>query len=299
LRVSRHRPESEKLGQRLSEAEYLGLKEALGREDVQLVTRFIPGDGEGPVPADTRRRLLVEQRQMVRDKNWAMLRLLEGIELEQAARGGSPRLWEHWPCEWGELLYDLGAHDSDDGVIGNSDGLAVIRELLLGREANVEDRRQLGEHSPILRRVLNAQSGHRFPAFFLPTLHHLYELTLLARGNTGYGDVMLEGWVVTSLRPLGRAVALQYLSRERGPLTEAEAALLADARTSARDLLPGVKRWQPSAMQWKGMSELERVVLRGRLGRDEEGDRMHPLPAKHSFRAEQDALGHYRLPGWE
>ncbi|GAQ92468.1 hypothetical protein KFL_010210010, partial [Klebsormidium nitens] len=124
-RVSRHRPVSEKLGQPLSEAEYLGLKEALGREDVLLVTRFIPGDGEGPVPADTRRRLLVEQRQMVRDKNRAMLRLLEGIELEQAARGGSPRLWEHWPCEWGELLYDLGAHDSDDGIIGHSDGLAV------------------------------------------------------------------------------------------------------------------------------------------------------------------------------
>jgi hypothetical protein len=155
-RVSRHRPESEKLGQRLNEAEYLGLKEALGREDVLLVTRFVPGNGEGPVPAETRRRLLVEQRQMVRDKNRAMLRLLEGIELEQAARGGSPQLWEHWPCEWGELLYDLGAHDSDDGIIGHSDGLAVVRELLLGKDASVEDRRQLGEHSPILRRVLDA-----------------------------------------------------------------------------------------------------------------------------------------------
>jgi hypothetical protein len=155
-RVSRHRPESKKLGQPLSEAKYLGLKGALAREDVQLVTRFVPGDGEGPVPADTRRRLLVEQRQMVRDKNRAMLRLLEGIELEQAARGGSPRLWEHWPCEWGELLYDLGAHDSDDGIIGHSDGLAVVRELLLGEDASMEDRRQLGEHSPILLRVLDA-----------------------------------------------------------------------------------------------------------------------------------------------
>jgi hypothetical protein len=155
-RVSRHRPESEKLGQRLNEAEYLGLKEALGREDVLLVTRFVTGDGEGPVPAETRRRLLVEQRQMVRDKNRAMLRLLEGIELEQAARGGSPQLWEHWPCEWGELLYDLGAHDSDDGIIGHSDGLTVVRELLLGEDATVEDRGQLGEHSPILRRVLDA-----------------------------------------------------------------------------------------------------------------------------------------------
>ncbi|GAQ90961.1 hypothetical protein KFL_007070070 [Klebsormidium nitens] len=299
-RVSRHRPVSEKLGQRLSEGEYLGLKGSLANDDVRLVTRFVPGDGEGPVPANTRRRLLVEQRQMVRDKNRAMLRLLEGIELEQAARGGSPRLWEHWPCEWGELLYDLGAHDSDDGVIGHSDGLAVVRELLLGRDASVEDRRQLGEHSPILRRVLDAQGGHRFPAFFMLALHHLYELTLLARGNTGYGDGMQEGWVVAALRPLGRAVALQHLSRERGPLTEAEAASLAEARTSAQDLLPGVEGSQPNALQWEAMSQLvERGLLRGRLGRDEEGNRMHPLPAGHTFRAEQDALGHYALPGWE
>jgi hypothetical protein len=297
-RVSRHRPASEKLGQPLSEAEYLGLKGGLGREDGQLVTKFVPGDGEGPVPADTRRRLLVKQRQMVRDKNRAMLRLLEGIELEQAARGGSPRLWEHWPCEWGELLYDLRTHDSEDGIIGHSDGLAMVRELLLGKDAGVEDRRQLGEHSPILRRVLDAQGGLRFPAFFLPALHHLYELTLLARGNTGYGDGLLEGWVVASPRPLGRAVVLQHLSRERGPLTEAEAALLAEARTSARDLLPGVEGSQPNAGQWEAMSELERGVLRGRLGRDEEGNRMHPLPAGHTVRAKQDALGHYALPGW-
>jgi hypothetical protein len=175
----------------------------------------------------------------------------------------------------------------------------VVRELLLGEDATVEDRRQLGEHSPILRRVLDAQGGHRFPAFFLPALHHLYELTLLARGNTGYGDGLLEGWVVASLWPLGRAVELQHLSRDWGPLTEAEALLLAEDRTSAQDLLPGVEGSQPSVGQWEAMSELERGVLRGRLGRDEEGDRMHPLPPGHTFRAEQDALGHYALPGWE
>jgi hypothetical protein len=157
------------------------------------MTRFGPGDGEGPVLMETRRRLLVEQRQMVWNKNRAILRLLKGIELEQAARGGSPRLWKHWPCEWGELLYDLSAHDSDDGVIGHSGGLAVVRELLLGKDASVGDRRRLGEHFPILRRVLDAQGDLRFPAFFLPALHHLYELTLLARGNTGYDDEMLEG----------------------------------------------------------------------------------------------------------
>jgi hypothetical protein len=36
------------------------------------------------------------------------------------------------------LLYDLGAHDLNDGVIG---GLAVVRELLLGEDASIEDRR--------------------------------------------------------------------------------------------------------------------------------------------------------------
>jgi hypothetical protein len=109
----------------------------------------------------------------------------------------------------------------------------------------------------------------------------------------------LEGWVVAAPRPLGRAVELQHLSRERGPLTEAEAASLADAWTSARDLLPGVEGSQPTALQWKAMSEAERGVLRGRLRRDEEGDRMHPLPAGHTLGAEQNALGHYALPGWD
>jgi hypothetical protein len=124
-------------------------------------------------------------------------------------------------------------------------------------------------------------------------------LTLLSRGNTGYGDGNLEGWVVASLWPLGHAVALQHLSRERGPLTEAEATLLAEAWTSARDLLPGVEGSRPNAGQWEAMSEAERGVLRVRLGRDKEGDWMHPLPPGHTFRAEQDALGHYALPGWE
>jgi hypothetical protein len=296
-RLSRHRPVSEKLGRRLSEAEYLGLKAALGRGDVQLVTRFVPGDGEGPVPANTKRRLLVEQCQMVWDKIRAMLRLLEGIELEQAARGGSPRLWQHFPCEWGELLYDLGAHDSDDGIIGHSDGLVVVQELLLGKYAIVEDRRQLGEHSLILRRVLDAQGGLRFPAFFLPALHHLYELTLLARGNTGYGDAERDGWVIASLRPLGRAVELQHLSQERGPLSEAEAVLLAGARTAAQDGLSAVEGLQPNAVQWEAMGELERGLLRSRLGRDEEGDRMHPLPDGHTSKPSRTPSGTTRCRG--
>jgi hypothetical protein len=49
---------------------------------------------------------------MVREKNRAMLQLLEGIEADLERRGMSPRVWQHWPLEWAELLYDLGAHDS-------------------------------------------------------------------------------------------------------------------------------------------------------------------------------------------
>jgi hypothetical protein len=43
----------------------------------------------------------------------------------------------------------------------------------------------------------------------------------------------------------------------------------------------------------------ERSLLRERLGRDEEGDELHPSPAGHAFRAEQDALACYPFPGWE
>jgi hypothetical protein len=54
-RLSQHRPTSEKLGQRLSEAEYLELKAGLGREDVRVVRRFLPGEGEQqPVAEETR-----------------------------------------------------------------------------------------------------------------------------------------------------------------------------------------------------------------------------------------------------
>jgi hypothetical protein len=41
-----------------------------------------------------------------------------------------------------------------------------------------------------------------------------------------------------------------------------------------------------------------RSLLRVRLGRDEEGVELHPLPG-HGFRAEQDTLACYSFPGWE
>jgi hypothetical protein len=248
-----------------------------------VVRRFLPGEGEQqPVAAETRRRLLVQQRAMVREKNRAMLQLLAGIEADLGARAMSPRLWAHWPLEWGELLYDLGAHDSDCEIIGHSGGLAVVRRLLLGDGATLEDRRLLGAHSPILRRVLDAHGGTHFPRFFLPALHKLYELTLLARGGTGFEDAERDGWVVAALRPLGHAVELQRVAAER-PLIEQETALFTYAIATARSWLPGVETLEPCPAQWTDMTQRERDLLWRRLGLDEEGGRLHPLPPGHSF----------------
>jgi hypothetical protein len=56
---------------------------------------------------------------------------------------------------------------------------------------------------------------------------------------------------------------------------------------------------ESSPQQWERMSNHERSLLRERLGQDEQGVELHPLPAGHSFRAEQDALACYSFPGWE
>jgi hypothetical protein len=88
-----HRPMLKRLGQRLCEAEYTELKAGLGREDVQVVRRFLPGEGEQPpIAEETRRRLLAQQHAMVREKNRAILQLLEGIEADLERRGMSPRV---------------------------------------------------------------------------------------------------------------------------------------------------------------------------------------------------------------
>ncbi|GAQ91906.1 hypothetical protein KFL_008790030, partial [Klebsormidium nitens] len=185
------------------------------------------------------------------------------------------------------------------GVIGTSGGLSVVCRLLLGYAATVEDRRLLGAGSPILRRLLDAYGGGCFPAFFAPALHHLYILTALARGCTGFGDEYRDGWVIAALRPLNHAVELLRIQAERGALNGQETRLLANARGLAEQLLPGVEALQPSPDQWAAMSGVERSLIWERLGVDEEGQQMHPLPSGHSFRAEQDSLGHYSLPGWE
>jgi hypothetical protein len=143
------------------------------------VKRFGPDGAAGPLSEDGRRRVLVEQRPMVRDRNLAVLELLTGIQADFERRGQNPNLWESWIGEWTELLYSLGAHDSDEDLIG-SGALHMIRKLLLGGQASLEDRRELGRDAPILPRLLDAYGGLTFPAFFMRMLHQLYLLALLA-----------------------------------------------------------------------------------------------------------------------
>ncbi|GAQ90556.1 hypothetical protein KFL_006550060 [Klebsormidium nitens] len=241
--------------------------------------------------------MLIEQRTMVRDRNTAILELLRGIQGDFERRGMNGNLWESWMSEWTELLYCLGAHDSDEDLIGG-EGLRVVRKLLLGSEATLEDRRQLGRSAPILRRILDAYGGLTFPEFFMQTLHLLYLLTLLARGLTGFEGEGRLGWAADAIRPFDQAVWLLADARAR-PLGIDERRRLEQARALANELLPGVESLAPSPQQWAVMSERQKALLWERLGRNEEGVSLHPLPIGHSFRAEQDALARYDFPGWE
>jgi hypothetical protein len=296
-RLSQHRPTDEKLGPRLSKAGFLSLLDGLAHEDPRVVKGIGPGEAEGPLPEDGKRRLLTEQQTMVRDRNLAVYELLRGIQADFEARGMNPNLWESWVEEWTELLYSLGAHDSDEDLIGGA-ALGVIRKLLLGGEASLEDRRQMGEAVPILRRILDAYGGLTFPAFFMGTLHQLYLLTLAARGTTGFEVEGEFRWVYQTIRPFDEAVWLLREARRR-PLSQEESGRLEKACALANELLPGVKNLAPSPQQWRSVSERQRGLLWDRLGRDEEGVELHPLPKEHALRVEQDALAHYSFLGWE
>jgi hypothetical protein len=154
-------------------------------------------------------------------------------------------------------LYSLGAHDLDEDLIGVG-ALHVVRKLLLGDEASLEDRRELGRDASILRQILNSYGGLAFPAFFTRTLHHLYLLALLARGTTGFETEGRLGWVHDAIRPLDQAIPLLAEGRAR-PLTIEERRRLDEARGLANGLLPGVERLEPSLQQWEGMEEHERA----------------------------------------
>lgn len=294
-RLSQHRPRDERLGRRLSKADFGRLLDALA-SDPRTVKGFGPDEAEGPLAEDGRRRLLVEQRTMVRDRNLAVLELLRGIQADFESRGMNPNLWESWVGPWTELLYSLGSFDGDEALIGGG-ALGPVRGLLLGGVASLKDRRWLARDAPILRRLLDAHGGATFPAFFPPTLHHLYLLALLARGATGFEAEGRRGWVHDAIEPLDKAVWLLAVARGRS-LTINELRLLEEARALASALLPGVERLAPSPQQWAAMGAAEKALLNERLGRDEEGNGLPDLPKGHSFRAEQDALACYDLPGW-
>ncbi|GAQ92640.1 hypothetical protein KFL_010800040 [Klebsormidium nitens] len=297
-RLSRHRPKDEKVGEPLSRAEFGALLAGLAHDDATIVKRFGgPEEAEGPLSEDGRRRMLDEQQTMVLDRNRAVFELLTGVQADFERRGLSPDLWEHWVGEWTELLYSLGAHDADEDLIG-SGALHVVRRLLLGGDASLEDRRDLARDAPILRRILDAYGGLTFPAFFTRTLYHLYLLALFARGATGFEAEGRRGWVHEAVDPFDQAVFLLFEGKVR-PLTIDEGQQLEEVRGLANELLPGVERLEPSPEQWGRMSAAERILLRERLGRDENGKERPPLQTEHSFRAEQDELACYTLPGWE
>jgi hypothetical protein len=296
-RLSQHRPRDEKLGPRLSKAEYVALLDGQAHLDATIVKRFGPGEAEGPLPEDGKRRLLVEQQTMVLDRNLAVLELLMGIEADFERRGMNPRLWEGWVAEWTPFLYCLGAHDSDEALIG-AGALRVVRGLLLGGEASLEDRQELGRSAPICRQILDAHGGLTFPAFFMKTLQHLYLIALLSKGATGFEGEGRVGRVHEAIRPLDTTVRLLADSRLR-PLTIEERRQLDEARALANALLPGVETLDPSPKQWAAMSAWEKAVLWERLGRDAKGNPLRALPEGDCFRAEQDALARYDFPGWE
>jgi hypothetical protein len=281
----------------VSKAGFLSLLDGLAHEDPRIVKGIGPGEAEGPLPEDGKRRLLTELRTMVRDRNLAVYELLKGIQGDFEARGMIPNLWESWMGEWTELLYSLGAHDSDENLIGGH-ALSVVRKLLLGGEALLEDRRHMGRAAPIQRRILDAYGGLTFPAFFMQTLHQLYVITLAARGTTGFEVEGEFGWVYQAVRPFDEAVWLLREARRR-PLSQEKSGRLGNTRALANELLSGVENLSPSPQQWGSMSERERALLWDRLGRNEEGVPLHPLPKGHALRAKQDALAHYSFPGWE
>jgi hypothetical protein len=182
---------------------------ALDREDVQVAPEFVPNpvDEEAdPVLFYERRRLLLDQFAQIRSKNRAMLALLQGIQTE--ALRASPLRPPRCPVKWAELLYGLGTPQSvsdDSNLIQHQRALAVVRKLLLGGVANLEDKAILAEHAPILGRLLD-HFGFVFPRCFTPALHHLYRLTLFGRGAVGL-EVGRAGWPLSAIEGLDNCVS--------------------------------------------------------------------------------------------
>jgi hypothetical protein len=98
-RFLQHRPKDERLGQRLSKAEFGALLDGLAHENPQIVKRFGPNQDEGPLAKDGRRRLLKEQQTMVPNRNLAVFELLTGIQADFERQGRNANLRESWVGE--------------------------------------------------------------------------------------------------------------------------------------------------------------------------------------------------------
>ncbi|GAQ90813.1 hypothetical protein KFL_006880050 [Klebsormidium nitens] len=301
-RYSQHHPKDPDLGAQLSEGEFQELLVALDRDDVELVSDFVanPDDADAePILLHWRRRLLQEQIGQIRSKNRAARLLLEGIRGETpGANNGrvrSPRKW------WAEPLYALGSPQTvsdDSNLIQHWRALAVVRAILLGGPVDQGGKAVLAEHAPILRRVLD-NYDEVFPAFFFPTLHHLYRLTLFGRGAVGLG-VGRAGWALSAIEGLDACVWLLQLRREvPGSWNEEREESYTFWRGRANRLLPGVEALRPPPPLEYALNQAERELLHDRLGLSPDGRLLEALPKDHPYCQEQNALGCYPLPSWE
>ncbi|GAQ92237.1 hypothetical protein KFL_009530035 [Klebsormidium nitens] len=299
-RYSGHHPNDPELGKRLSPPEYGELLVALDRDDVQVVTEFVSNPDEAdadPVLLHWRRRVPLDQVGQLRSKNKAVLELLDGIEREAMLE--EARWPPRCPVKWSELLYGLGAPltvSDDSNLIQHRQALAVVRKLLLGGAVDDADRVVLAEHSPILRRILDHYRD-RFPPFFLPSLHHLYRLTLFGRGAVGLG-VGRAGWAHSAIEGLDVCVSMLRASRIAGtPFSAAQQQAFQFWKTRANALLPEVESLKPP--EHYALLPAELSILNERLGLGLDGSDPLPLPPDHSYGREQRELGSYPLPGWE
>jgi hypothetical protein len=258
---------------------------ALDREDVQVAPEFVPNpvDEEAdPMLFYERRRLLLDQFAQFRSKNRAMLALLRGIQAE--ALRISPLRPPRCPAKWAELLYGFGTPQSvsdDSNLIQHQQALAVVRKLLLGGVANLEDKVILAEHAPILGRCLD-HFGFVFPRYFTPALHHLYRLTLFGRGAVGLG-VGRAGWPLSAIEGLDNCVdncvsaARDFVER---PWTRTAERLQAVEfwETRANALLPGVESLTAPSTALYPLNVPETELLNGRLDLNPDGEPCGALP---------------------
>jgi hypothetical protein len=302
-RFSQHHADDPNLGSKLSNVEFDELLAALDRDDVQVAPEFVPNpvDEEGdPVLFHKRRRLLHDQFGQIRSKNRAMLALLRGMIQTEALRA-SPLRPPRCPAKWAELLYGFGTPQSvsdDSNLIQHQRAVAVVRKLLPGGVANLDDQAIFAEHAPILGRLLD-HFGFVFLRYFTPALHHLYRLTLFGRGAVGLG-VGRAGWPLSAIEGLDYCVwtARNFVEH---PWTRTADRLQAVQfwETRANALLPGVESLTAPSTALYPMNVPETELLNERLGLNPDGEPCGALPLEHSFCKEQRVIGCYPLPGWE